>query len=285
MILITGAKGQLGYDFQKLFDSLRIQYTATDADTLNITDSAAIEKFFSINPTPEIIINCAAYNNVDKAESETEVCKKLNCLAPIELAKYAKKIGCTFVTYSTDFVFDGLKNAPYTEEDKTNPLSVYAKTKRDGEIGVLAEYDKVFVIRTSWVFGIANKNFNTQAIEWSKAKNELNIVTDQISAPTYSKDLASSSWQLINSGKFGLYHITNQGECSKYDQAAYLLNKIGWNGRLNKAQTKNFPTPAKRSSYTKLSCKKLENAIGYKMPSWQNAIDRYIDALKEFKKL
>ena len=279
MILITGANGQLGYDFQRLFDSLKAKYIATDVADFDITNEKSIDDFFLKHNNISLIINCAAYNDVDKAEIDSDFCMLLNSRAPFNLAKKAKEIGATFVTYSTDFVFDGDIRDPYTEEDMPNPPSVYAKSKRMGEEAVLAEYDKSFVIRTSWVFGIANNNFNKQVINWSKTRDELNIVDDQVSVPTYSKDLAYFSWKLIETKKYGLYHMSNSGICSKYDQAKYVLDNIGWTGKLGTSKTEDFNLPAKRSKFSKLDSTKLENIVGEKIPSWQDAIDRFLEEL------
>ena len=279
MILITGANGQLGYDFQRLFDSLKAKYIATDVADFDITNEKSIDDFFLKHNNISLIINCAAYNDVDKAEIDSDFCMLLNSRAPFNLAKKAKEIGATFVTYSTDFVFDGDIRDPYTEEDMPNPPSVYAKSKRMGEEAVLAEYDKSFVIRTSWVFGIANNNFNKQVINWSKTRDELNIVDDQVSVPTYSKDLAYFSWKLIETKKYGLYHMSNSGICSKYDQAKYVLDNIGWTGKLGTSKTEDFNLPAKRSKFSKLDSTKLENIVGEKIPSWQDAIDRFLKEL------
>lgn len=275
MILITGANGQLGYDFQRLFKKENIEFIATDVNDLDITNIDEIRNFVK-NKNIDLIINCAAYNNVDKAEDEVLLCEKLNTFAPRDLSLIAKEINADFVTYSTDFVFDGEKTSPYTEEDAPNPLSIYGKTKLEGEKQVLSNYDRSFVIRTSWVFGVANNNFNKQVISWSKGKNELSIVDDQISSPTYSKDLAFYSWELIKTKKYGLYHLSNSGEGSKYDQAKYVLEKTNWNGKLNPAKTKDFNLKAKRAHYTKLNSEKLEKIIGKKIPNWQNGIDRFL---------
>lgn len=279
-ILLTGSNGQLGYDFKKLFDSLKIEYIATDYQELDITNNESLEYFFAENKDFTHIINCAAYNDVDKAEKDEKV-KLLNTTAPYKLAEFAKKIDAVYVTYSTDFVFDGDKREPYTEEDTPNPLSEYGKSKYEGEKSVLKTYDKSFIIRTSWVFGIANNNFNKQVINWSKSRDTLNIVDDQVSAPTYSADLAEFSWKLIQTEKYGLYHITNSGEASKYDQAKYVLEKIGWTGKLNRAKTEEFNLPAKRPGYSKLSSAKVENLLGEKIPAWQSGIDRFLLEMKE----
>ena len=275
MILITGANGQLGYDFQRLFDEIKEEYTATDRDKLDITDIEKVREFVK-DKNITLIINCAAYNNVDKAEDEPELCKKLNTDAPRNLAIVANEIRADYITYSTDFVFDGEKKTPYTEEDTPNPLSIYGKSKYDGEKEVFRVKPNSFVVRTSWVFGIANNNFNKQVINWSKNRDELSIVDDQISSPTYSKDLAYYSWELIKTKKYGLYHLSNDGEASKYDQAKYVLEKIGWQGKLNRAKTKDFNLKAKRAEYTKLDSSKLERTIGKKISSWENGIDRFL---------
>ena len=275
MILITGAKGQLGYDFQRLFDEIDEKYIATDRDDLDITDIEKVREFVK-DKNITLIINCAAYNNVDKAEEEPEICKKLNTYAPRDLAIVAKEIGANYITYSTDFVFDGEKKTPYIEEDIPNPLSVYGKSKYEGEKEVFKVKPDSFVVRTSWLFGIANNNFNKQVINWSKSKDELSIVDDQISSPTYSKDLAYYSWELIKTKKYGLYHLSNRGEASKYNQGKYVLDKIDWQGKLNRAKTKDFNLKAKRAEYTKLDSSKLEKVIDKKIPSWENGIDRFL---------
>lgn len=279
-ILLTGSNGQLGYDFKKLFDCLKIEYIATDYQELDITNNESLERFFTENKDFTHIINCAAYNDVDKAETDEKV-KLLNIIAPYKLAEFTKKIDAVYVTYSTDFVFDGDKREPYTEEDTPNPLSEYGKSKYEGEKSVLKTYDKSFVIRTSWVFGIANNNFNKQVINWSKSRDTLNIVDDQVSVPTYSRDLAEISWKLIQTGKYGLYHISNEGIASKYDQAKYVLEKIGWEGKLNRAKTADFNLPAKRPEYSKLSSEKVEKLLREKIPTWQSGIDRFLLEMKE----
>ena len=279
-ILLTGSNGQLGHDFKKIFNKKNIEYIATDYKELDITNDEDLNKFFQENEGITHVINCAAYNDVDKAETDKKVWL-LNAEAPKKLAEFSKKIGAIFVTYTTDFVFDGEKNSPYMEDDKTNGISEYGKSKAQGEKDVLEAYDKSFVIRTSWVFGIANNNFNKQVINWSKSRNELNIVDDQVSVPTYSMDLAEFSWKLIQTEKFGLYHITNDGIASKYDQAKYVLEKIGWKGTLGRAKTVDFNLPAKRPAYSKLDSSKVEKLLGEKIPTWQSGIDRFLEEMKE----
>ena len=276
MILLTGANGQLGTDFQKIFQKEKIDFIATDYDTLDITKKESIEKFLK-NKDIDIIINCAAYNNVDKAEAEPEVCYKLNAEAPLFLAQAARQINAFFMTYSTDFVFDGKKGKPYLEDDEPRPLSVYGKSKREGELAVMKAFSKVFIVRTSWVFGIGNNNFVKQVVEWSKKNSVLKIVDDQISAPTYSYDLALYSWKLLLTKQYGVYHLSNAGIASKFDQAKYVLEKINWKGQLMPAKTQDFNLKAQRPVFSKLDSSLLEGKIKEKIPTWQSGIDRFFE--------
>ncbi|MGL4653521.1 dTDP-4-dehydrorhamnose reductase [Cetobacterium sp.] len=280
MILITGANGQLGHDFSRIFKDKNIEFIATDYKELDITDIDAVREFVK-GKEIKLIINCAAYNNVDKAEEESEMCYKLNAYAPRDLAIVAKEIGAEYVTYSTDFVFNGEKKSPYTESDEVSPLSVYSKAKAEGERLTLEAYENSFVIRTSWVFGIANNNFNKQVINWSKSRDVLGIVDDQTSVPTYSYDLALYSLKLIETKKYGLYHLSNSGVASKYDQAKYVLESIGWTGTLNRAKSSDFVLPAPRAEYSKLDSSKLESVIGEKLPTWQSGVDRFLQEMRE----
>ena len=278
-VLLTGADGQLGQDYQKLFDKLGVKYIATDYKELDVTNKEKVKEFVDNNDFT-MIINCAAYNNVDKAEEELEKCYALNSHVSKYLAEICKEKNIAFVTYSTDFVFDGEKEIPYTEEDIPNPLSIYSKAKLEGEKYSL-EYEKSFVIRTSWVFGMGNNNFCKQVINWSKGKDKLRIVDDQISSPTYSKDLAEYSWELIQTDKYGLYHLSNDGEASKFEQAQYILKKIGWTGVLERGKTEEFPLSAKRAQYSKLDSSKIEKIIDRKIPHWKTGIDRFLEEMKE----
>lgn len=283
-VLLIGSNGQLGHDFQKLFKNLNIEHMAVDYEELNIANNTDIENFFKKNNNFTHIINCAAYNDVDQAEKNIEQCIKINKDAPLIIAKYSKKMNAIFVTYSSDFVFDGKKKNPFLEEDIVSPLSIYGKSKSSMEKDVMEEYSKSFVIRTSWLFGKNGENFNTQVINWSKTRDKLSIVDDQISAPTYSKDLAEFSWKLIQTEQFGLYHITNNGIASKYEQAKYVLEKIGWKGTLETAKTEDFNLPAKRPHFSKLSSEKVERLLGERIPDWKSGIDRYLEEMEIIKK-
>ena len=280
MILLIGSNGQLGHEFKKLFNNNNIKYLAVDHNELDISNENEIKSFFELNNKFDIVINCAAYNEVDKGEEESAMAIKINTYGALELAKCAKEINAIYVTYSTDFVFDGKKREPYTEEDIPNPLSEYGKSKANGEKLILENYEKSYVIRTSWLFGIGGNNFNKQVINWSKTKDILKIADDLVSVPTYAKDLAYFSWKLIQTGRFGLYHITNSGVTSKYEQAKYILEKIKWKGKIERAKADDFKSPAERPKYSKLSSEKVENLLGEKIPNWENGLDRFLKEME-----
>ena len=223
MKLIFGANGKLGTDFKELFDSIGEKYIATDKDEVDITNGDFLRAYIKTmhqNYKIDTIINCAAYNDVDRAETEKELCYKLNAEAPTNLAMIASEIGATYITYSTDFVFNGMttnylynESTGYTEEDEAHPLSAYAKAKYEGELLISQIIEnpentsRIYIVRTSWVFGKGSMNFVEKIIELSKEKDELKVVDDQVSSPTYSKDLAYFSWELIKKGcESGVYH-------------------------------------------------------------------------------
>ena len=308
-ILITGANGQLGKDFQKLFDREGIDYVATDyvANStwhmaygkeqstnlqssrttnspirqssnllhLDITDLQSIQKL-AADIKPNVIINCAAYNAVDKAEVEWEKAYTINGIGVRNLAIVANELNAVLVHYSTDYVFDGSKKEPYTIFDLPNPLSRYGESKYLGEKLLIQTGEKFILIRTSWVFGAGNINFAKKVLGWAQKNEELKIVTDEISVPTYTADLAQATWTIINKRAYGLYHISNEGECSRYEYASYILEKIGWRGKLLPVKQKDFDLPAKRPKYSKLSNFGLKETVNIEMPDWKNAVDRFL---------
>ena len=292
MKLIFGANGQLGTDFKELFDSIGEKYIASDRNEVDITNGEFLRAYIKTmhqNYKIDTIINCAAYNDADKAETEKELCFKVNTEAPVNMAKIASEIGADYITYSTNFIFDGMitnylygDTTGYTEEDEPHPLSTYAKAKYEGELLVSQVMNnpelssKMYIVRTSWVFGKAIMNFVDKIIELSKEKNELKVTDDQISSPTYSKDLAYYSWELLkSSAENGIYHFTNDGIASKYEEAKYILDKISWQGNLIAVKREDLGLPAERPKFSKLSCKKIKEKLGITIPDWKDAIDRY----------
>lgn len=281
-VLLLGAKGQLGTEFQKLFNDSKISYVATDISELDITNHIKVREYIFSHQFTKVI-NCAAYNDVDKAEEEAEKVKLLNTEVVENLTKICSDLEIPFVTYSTDFVFDGRKKFPYNEFDVPNPLSQYGMSKEEGEKKAL-QYEKSLVIRTSWVYGMANHNFCKQVLSWAKSYSTLKIVDDQVSSPTYAKDLAYFSWKLLQKRKYGLYHFSNTGEASKYTQAEFILSYIGWNGTLERAKTSDFHLKASRPNYSKLDSSRIEREVGEKIPDWRVSLIGFLEEGKELWK-
>ncbi len=277
-VLITGAHGQLGQDIQKECENRGIPYIAADSQILDITDTRTV-RIFVKNHAPDTIINCAAYTAVDNAEAEWRRAYSINGIGVRNLALAARDAGAVFVHYSTDYVFDGHSTHPYTIADVPNPLSQYGKSKLLGEREVLTHSDRFFLIRTSWVFGRGNVNFPRKVLEWSRDRDALSIVNDQVSSPTYTRDLARATLDLSNMDYYGLYHITNKGFCSRYEWAKYILGTIDWKGSLSPAQSSDFPTPASRPLFSVLDNFGSPEVLGYDLPSWETATENFLKEL------
>ncbi len=278
-ILITGSNGQLGKDFQKYLKQNKIDYIPTDSSDLDITSLNQLRQFAKENKDITHIINCAAYNAVDKAEEEWEKAYRINGLGVRNLALISNEINAELIHYSTDYVFSGDKGSKYTIYDTPNPINKYGESKALGEKESTLSH-KRYLIRVSWVFGTGNTNFAKKVINWSKNKEELRIVDDEISSPTYTKDLVKATMNLINLKAYGTYHITNT-PCSRYEWAEYILEKINWKGKLNKAKKEEFDLPAKRPDYAVLDNFGYKETTGQQMPDWKNATKRFLDELKE----
>ncbi|MDD1715696.1 MAG: dTDP-4-dehydrorhamnose reductase [Methanolinea sp.] len=278
-ILITGAKGQLGQDIQKECGNRGIPFIAADSRALDITDSTQVRAFIRQN-APDMIINCAAYNAVDQAETEWQRAFQVNGLGVRNLALAAREAGAIVVHYSTDYIFDGRKTVPYTIADPPNPLSMYGQSKYLGEQMIRDLADRFFLIRTSWVFGAGNMNFARKILEWSRGQDILRVVDDQVSVPTYTRDLARATLDLATTGEYGLYHITNSGSCSRYGWAELILGTIGWKGTLITAKSGDFPTPARRPSYSVLDNFGSREVIGHDLPPWETATLEFLNEMK-----
>ena len=277
--LITGANGQLGQDIQALLKSEGKKLIGTDIqgpyESLDITDIKSLRSFVK-NKNITVIINCAAYNAVDKAETDSYLAFLINGIGTRNLATVSREIGADFVHYSTDYVFDGKKSTPYTILDRPSPVSKYGESKFLGEIYTTNSTSNYYLIRTSWVFGKGNINWAKKVIEWSKEKDKLTIVDDEISCPTYTKDLAKGTIDLIKSNIYGLYHITNSSFCSRFDWAKLILDEINWKGELIRGKLKDFVLPAQRPGYSVLDSFGTKETIGYSLPSWQDATRKFL---------
>ena len=274
MFLVTGANGQLGTALQTM---LQDQAEYIDREDLDLTDEAAVKAFLQ-NKDYEYIINCAAYTAVDKAEADEENTRKVNALAPLYLAKYGKKI----VHISTDYVFDGNNCKPYNEEDETHPLSVYGKTKREGELNVLANADTAIIIRTAWLYSPHGGNFVKTMRKLGAERESLNVVFDQVGSPTNAYDLAEAivkALPQIKSGEKEIYHFTDEGVCSWYDFAREIMEQSKLNCKVRPIESKDYPTPAHRPHYSVLNKTKIKTRFNIEIPHWKEGL---IKCLQQF---
>ena len=279
MILVTGAHGQLGQEFLAAFQERGIPWIATDREELDITDHDSVRRFVErVHVTG--IINCAAYNDVDRAEKEPEACRAVNTLAPGHLALFARDKGVPFVTYSTDFVFDGKNDRPCVETDPPCPLSEYGRSKLEGERVALENHPEALVIRTSWLFGAHGVNFVRRFLELCQTRDEIKMVSDQVSAPTCTRDLVHATLLLLERGATGVFHVSNSGEASKYEFAREIALATGWTGRLLPIDSSEFPAAAARPAHSKLATGKLERVTGWRPPAWQDRVREVVRAIK-----
>ena len=280
-ILVTGSNGQLGSELQALApahdDTCRFFFT--DAAELDITDRQAVYSFIEQNRI-SVIVNCAAFTAVDKAESEPELCNLLNHIAPGYLAEAIASVGGTMIQISTDYVFDGTSCKPYKEEDITNPQTVYGRTKLAGEESVIRTCAGSMVIRTAWLYSTYGNNFVKTMLRLGKERDKLGVVADQIGTPTYARDLANAILTVIEKGiKPGVYHFTNEGTCSWYDftKAIHRMEGIE-NCEVSPIHTEDYPVPAKRPHYSVLDKTKIKQTYGLDIRWWEDALK---DCLKK----
>lgn len=283
-IAVTGANGQLGKSLQKYQDKIQADWIFTDIDQLDITNELSVQQFFAENK-PQIIINCAAYTAVDKAESEKELANAINHIAPKLLAQQSKKHACQFIHISTDYVFDGKHYKPYNENDECKPDSVYGETKHQGEIACLAANPDSIVLRTSWLYSEFGNNFMKTMLRLGQEKESLNVVFDQIGTPTYADTLALGTLQIMTNykqdrtWKSGIYHVSNQGVCSWYDFAKWIMEEAKIDCKISPIESKDYPTPAKRPFYSVLNKQKFEQTFGYSIPHWRESAKQCLNAL------
>ena len=277
VVLITGARGQLGFDLVRELKKRNMNYIATDSDDLDVTNESAIAKFFDEHSI-STVIHSAAYTQVDKAEEEKELNHKINVVGTANIASACKKHDIPMVYFSTDYVFGGEGDKPYCVDDKANPLGEYAKSKYEGELEV-KKLSKYFLIRISWVFGINGKNFINTMLKLSETKKELTVVADQIGSPTYTVDLAKLVIDMIETDKYGVYHATNEGYVSWADFAREIFKKANKDVLVKDVTTEEYNAKAHRPKNSRLDKSKLIEAGFSKLPTWQDALDRYLKEL------
>jgi dTDP-4-dehydrorhamnose reductase/dTDP-4-dehydrorhamnose 3,5-epimerase len=276
--MITGVNGQLGHDVMIKLKTLNFDVIAPSLEEFDLTNRSQVKNYI-MSEKPDVIIHCAAYTAVDKAEEEKDLCYLVNVEGTRAVAEAAKEIRATVVYVSTDYVFDGLGQEPHSEDKEPNPINHYGYTKDQGEKIVRELIDKNFVVRTSWVYGLNGNNFVRTMLKLAESRNEINVVSDQIGAPTYTKDLAEFIVNLIQTKKYGTYHGVNEGYCSWHEFAESIFIKSGINMRVNPIATKDYPTRAKRPSNSRLSKEKTTKAGIDRLPNWKDALTRFIEEL------
>ncbi len=283
-ILVTGSNGQLGNEIQQLANDYKFYiFDYTDIEELDISNSQHVDAYFDATK-PQVIINCAAYTAVDKAETDETVAYLVNAKATENLARSASRTGAMIVHVSTDYVFDGRAYIPYNESDLTNPQSAYGRSKLAGEEAVMQNATNGIIIRTSWLYSAFGNNFIKTMIRYGKERQELKVVFDQIGTPTYAKDLAKVILDIIpkaitNSG-VNLYHYSNEGVASWYDFAKFIINFCSIDCDVKPILTKDYPLPAPRPFYSVLNKSKIKETFNIEIPYWTSSVIACIKRLQ-----
>lgn len=279
LVLVTGAKGQLGYDVCLALKKRGYEVVGVDRDTFDITDETAVHAYFKVI-RPQAVIHCAAYTAVDRAETEEKICRTVNVLGTKYLAEAAAELGAKFLYISTDYVFDGEKEGEYCPCDPVSPCSVYGATKAEGEAQVMAALTNYFIVRTSWVFGANGNNFVKTMLRLAETKRELNVVCDQIGSPTYTPDLSELLADMIGTEKYGVYHATNEGTCNWYEFACEIFRLAGRDVEVHPVTTEEYlklvPQQAKRPKNSVLNKDKLTKSGFHSLPNWKDALKRFL---------
>lgn len=285
-ILITGSKGQLGSSLHReLEKDPEIEAVYTDYDTLDITNRAAVTRFMTDNRF-DIVINCAAYTAVDKAETDEILAAALNTGAVGNLAEAAVKTGARVIHISTDYVFSGQGFRPYEENDEPYPQGIYGRTKLEGEALLTSFCQNAMIIRTAWLYSEFGKNFVKTMLSLAETRPEINVVADQIGSPTYAGDLAKAIHRIIRHDKWtpGIYHFTDEGVASWYDFTKAIFEIAGKDTKVNPIPTSAYPTPAKRPLYSVLSKAKIKSTYGIEIPYWRDSLKKCMATLLENQK-
>lgn len=285
-ILVTGANGQLGNELRRLCKNFPgLEFIFTDVDMLDITNPDAVSVFMEASK-PAIVVNCAAYTNVEGAEDDVKSARKINALAPQVLAAACAMQDSFLIHVSTDFVFDGETSVPYKEDDETNPLSVYGSSKLEGEEKIRSVFDDYVIIRTSWLYSEYGNNFVRKIIAKGKDQESIGIVNDQFGSPTYARDLANCIIDMIiksilNPTAYlpGVYHYANQGSCSWAEFTKEIFHLAEIDCAVEGISSEEFPTKAKRPKYSVLDTTKVRNSFGIGIPNWRDSLKECISVI------
>lgn len=275
--LISGKNGQLARAFIRRLSKKTADYLAPEESEFDITDSDRVMEICH-SYRPDVIINCAAYNHVDRAEEEPDTARHINTLGPKLLARASRKHGAMFVHFGSDYVFDGLKqDGLYKEEDAPNPVNQYGKSKLGGEEAVREETDNFLILRLSWVFGEGSQNFIHKLLGWSQNNKYLKIVCDEFSVPTCAYTAADITLKSLEKGLTGLYHLTNTGYCSRYEWASLIFKRLGTRKFIRPTTMESFGLPAKRPGFSAMSNEKILKELDVEILEWEEAVKTYLE--------
>ena len=290
-ILLLGNTGQLGWELERVLAPLG-ELSACDYPSLNLTDLKSFQQVFH-TCQPHLLVNATAYTAVDRAESEPELANSINTIAPAVMAEEARKLGAAFIHFSTDYVFDGRKGAPYLESDQPLPLSVYGRTKLAGEQAIRQVGGAYIILRTSWVYSLRRNSFVNKVLGWAHTQGVLKLVTDQVSGPTWAHTLAEATGSLISDSRHdphgwfsehhGLYHLAGSGYCSRFEWGQQILQLDPHKEQqvvreIVPALTVDFPTPAQRPLFSALNCDHFLATFRLKLPDWKFALKLAMEA-------
>ena len=278
-ILVTGVKGQLGYDVVNELKKRGHTPIGVDVEEMDITDASAVEKEIKKEPL-DAVIHCAAYTAVDAAEDNRELCMRVNAEGTRNIARVCRELDLKMVYISTDYVFDGEGERPWEPDDPREPLNVYGESKYQGELAVEEYLEKYFTVRIAWVFGVNGKNFIKTMLRLAESQKEINVVNDQIGSPTYTYDLAVLLADMVETDKYGRYHATNEGLCTWYEFAKEIFRQAGADVKVNPVSSDEFPAKAKRPHNSRMDKSKLVQNGFRPLPTWQDALKRYLEIIR-----
>lgn len=274
-VLVTGVKGQLGHDVMNELAKRGYEGVGVDVEEMDITDRDAVERVMR-EAHVDKVMHCAAWTAVDAAEDQVELCRKVNAVGTENIARMCRELDLPMVYLSTDYVFDGEGERPWEPDDERHPLNVYGQTKYEGELAVEKYLEKYFIVRIAWVFGINGNNFIKTMLRLSETHDTLTVVDDQIGSPTYTYDLARLLVDMLETEKYGRYHATNEGLCSWCDFAKEIFRQAGKQVTVLPVTSDEYPAKAKRPHNSRMNKDKLEEMGFTRLPSWQDALGRYL---------
>jgi dTDP-4-dehydrorhamnose reductase len=279
-VLVTGVRGQLGYDVVNELAGRGIETVGVDVEEMDITDAESVARVIK-EAAPDAVIHCAAYTAVDAAEENEAICRSVNAQGPQNIANVCKELDIKMLHISTDYVFDGKGERPFEPDDACNPSSVYGKTKYEGELAVQNTLEKYFIVRVAWTFGVNGKNFVKTMLNLSKKFDTLRVVNDQFGSPTATADVARLCADMILTEKYGVYHATSEGFCSWYDFACAIFEEAGILMQVLPVTTAEYGAKAPRPANSRLNKDKLPEQGFERLPAWRDALKTYIAALRE----